>query len=114
MSDHSINNIDFEFWASLASTDPQKFEQLRHNEISAMIDKSSTHRQERLRGLQWKIDRIREQHKGSTAAACFAISDLMWETFEQLADMLQTQAENALSRPSPSVQANIILFPHKS
>ena len=114
MSGDSINNIDFEYWSSLASTDPQKFEQLRHDKISAAIDRANSQRQQRLRGLQWKIDQIRNQHKDSAAAACLAISELMWETFEHLAELLQDKAENGLSAPTPAFQSNIIPFPVKS
>lgn len=110
----SSNNIDFEYWSILASTDPQKFEQLRQDKISAVIDRATNQRQQRLRGLQWKIDRIREQHKDSATAACLAISELMWETFEHLAELLQSQAENALSTPTPAIRDNIIPFPTKS
>ncbi|GMR16375.1 MAG: hypothetical protein BMS9Abin31_0707 [Gammaproteobacteria bacterium] len=111
MSGNSISDIDFEHWATLASTDPQKFEQLRQDKISAIIDRTTGRRQQRLRGLQWQIDAIRDQHKDSAMAACLAISELMWETFEHLAELLQAQAENGLSAPIPLRQANIIPFP---
>ena len=114
MSGDSFNDIDFEYWSILASTDPQKFEQLRQDKISAVINRATSQRQQRLRALQWKIDKIRELHKDSTAAACLAISELMWETFEHLAELLQSQAENGLSAPTPTMQANIIPFPVKS
>ena len=113
MSGNSVNDINFEYWANLASTDPQKFEQLRQDKISAFIEKASSHRQKRLRGLQWRIDLIREQHKDSATAACLAISELMWETFEQLAELLQSQTENGLSAPTPPMQMNILPFPAK-
>lgn len=114
MSGTSISEIDFEHWATLASTDPQKFEQLRQDKISAVINRASGQRQQRLLGLQWQIDTLREQHKKSSVAACLAISELMWETFQRLADVLQSQAEAGLSAPIPTVQANIIDFPKKN
>lgn len=114
MSGHSINEIDFEYWATLASTNPQKFEELRQDKISAIINRTSGQRQKRLLGLQWQIDTVREQHKDSSEAACLAISELMWQTFQQLAELLQSQAESGLSAPIPAMQANIIDFPEKS
>jgi len=111
MSGNSVGDIDFEHWATLASTDPEKFEQLRQDKITALINRATGTRQQRLRGLQWQIDTIREQHKDSTMAACLAISELMWETFEHLADLLQSHAENGLSATVPLRQANIIQFP---
>jgi hypothetical protein len=113
MSGNSVNDIDFDYWAKLASTDPQKFEQLRQDKISATIAKATSQRQKRLRGLQWRIDLIREQHKDSATAACLAISGLMWETFERLAEVLQSQTENGLSASTPPMQVNIIPFPVK-
>ena len=117
MTGHSICEIDFEHWVTLASTDPQKFEQLRQDKISAVIDRTSGHSQQRLRGLQWRIDKVREQHKDSASAACVAISELMWEAFEQLAELLRSQAENSMpstSLHSPRTQAIIIPFPTHS
>ena len=115
MSGSSISEIDFERWAELASTDPQKFEELRQDKISAVINKTNGQRQKRLVGLQWQIDTLREQHKDSTVAACLAISELMWETFNELASVLRSQAESGLSAPIPvpQKQANIVAFPEK-
>ena len=116
MSEPSVNKIDFEHWATLASTDPQKFEKLRQNKISALINRTTGQRHQRLRGLQWQIDRIREQHKNSSVAACLAISELMWDTFKKLDEVLQSQADDK----SPSsvrdrdTQAKIIAFQKKS
>jgi len=113
MSEHSINEIDFERWATLASTDPQKFEELRQDKILAVINRTSGQRRQRLLGLQWQIDTVRARHKDSAVAACLAISELMWQTFNQLAEVLQSQAESGLSAPIPTMQANIIAFPKK-
>ena len=114
MSGHSINKIDFERWSMLASSDPQKFEELRKDIISDLINRASSKRQKRLLGLQWQIDTIREQHKDSSIAACLAISELMWDTFQHLAKVLQSQAESSLTAPIPKMQANIITFPKKT
>lgn len=111
MSGHLIGEIDFEHWSTLASTDPEKFEELRQNKILALINNSNSQRKQRLLGLQWQIDTIRVRHKDSTVAACLAISQLMWETFNQLSEVLQSQAETGLSPTPPNVKANIILFP---
>jgi hypothetical protein len=113
MSEQSTSDIDFEYWVTLASTDPEKFEQLRQDKISEIIDKAPLQRQRRLRGLQWRIDLIREQNKDSAMTACLAISELMWETFEHLAVVLRSQAESGFSTPIPEMQANIIPFPTK-
>ena len=114
MSGHSICDIDFDHWSTLASSDPQKFEQLRKDKISNLINGANGQRQKRLLGLQWQIDSVRKQHKDSSVAACLAISKLMWETFQQLAEVLQSQAESGLTSPTPTMQENIITFPEKT
>ena len=114
MSGHSISKIDFEHWSTLASSDPQKFEELRKDRISDLINGTSGQRQKRLLGLQWQIDTVRDQHKDSSVAALLAISELMWETFQQLTEVLQSQAESGLTATIPAMQANIITFPDKT
>ena len=79
----AIQRIDFEQWARLARQDPQTFEQLRHRLLDAHIARSSSTHRERLRCLQWRIDRLREQ-ASNPMAACVQISNLMWTTFDQL------------------------------
>ena len=113
MSEPSISEIDFEHWATLASTDPEEFEKLRQDRISALINRTTGQRHQRLRGLQWQIDTVRAQHKNSSVAACQAISELMWDAFKQLAEVLQSQAESGFSSPLPGSQAKIIAFPKK-
>lgn len=112
MSDISANHIDFEEWSTLASSDPEKFEQLRQEKISNFIESTTQDRQQRLRGLQWQIDRTRERHKDSTMASCLAISKLMWQTFEQLSAMIQTQTGSKPVSDKPMVKADIIAFPN--
>jgi len=113
MSDISVNHIDFEEWSTLASSDPQKFEQLRQEKISNFIESATQERQQRLQGLQWQIDCTRERHKGSTRASCLAISKLMWQTFEQLSAMIQAQAINEPLADKPVDAANVIPFPNR-
>lgn len=79
----AIQHIDFEQWAQLAKKDPQTFEQLRHRLLEAYIARSSSSHQERLRRLQWRIDRLRDQ-ADNPMSACVQISNLMWDTFDQL------------------------------
>ena len=112
MSGTFNNENTFEKWADLASSDPQGFEKLRRDKISALIERASGPRQRRLRGLQWKIDQIR--NKNSNMAACLAISELMWETFEHLAEMLQSHSERQQRISVQRQDAKIIPFPDKS
>lgn len=114
MSGISICEIDFEEWMTLASSEPQNFEQLRQDKISELIKSAPKKYQHRLLCLQWRIDQIREKNNASPMAACIAISGLMWDTFGHLNDLLQSHAENGLPISTPPIPANIIPFPAKS
>ncbi|MCG6886771.1 MAG: DUF3135 domain-containing protein [Proteobacteria bacterium] len=75
--------FDFEQMSELARTDPASFEQMRSHLLDDCIARSSTAHQVRLRRLQWRVDRLREQ-ASNPLSACVQISDLMWTTFNQL------------------------------
>jgi hypothetical protein len=111
MSGNLNCEFDFEKWALLASSDPESFEKLRQDKIAAVIEKATNNHQPRLRKLQWRIDQVRNINKTSTMAACLAISDLMWDTFEQLNELLQRQAKNSCNAPLNIPEAKIIRFP---
>ncbi len=102
----AIQRVDFEAWARLAKQDPHTFEQLRHRLLAAHIARASSTRQDRLRRLQWRIDRLREQ-ASNPMAACVQISNLMWTTFDRLGkayqdpQVLQPQDEKAAHPPRP-------------
>ena len=108
----AIQHIDFEQWAQLARHDPHAFEQLRHRLLDAYIARSSSAHQDRLRRLQWRIDRLREQ-ASNPMSACIQISNLMWDTFDQLGkaykdpDILQPEK-------SPKVAKSAAVLPFKS
>lgn len=111
MTSISICNVDFDSWATLASSDPQRFEQLRQDKLSDYINRAPESRQQRLRGLQWRIDKLREQNKDSPMVSCLLISELMWDTFEHLSQLLQIQAENGYNAPISLPSADIVPFP---
>lgn len=72
-------HFDFDHWSRLAILDPEAFEARRHALIEDLIQRAPPHRQPRLRGLQWRIDRVRER-SGTPLAACIRISEMMWES----------------------------------
>jgi hypothetical protein len=110
MPDISGNHINFEEWSALAMSDPEKFEQMRQDKIAAFIKNTTPERQKRLQGLQWQIDRVREQHKNSSIAAYLSISKLMWNTFAELSELLQYQAGNKVPLIPVQKSAKIISF----
>lgn len=75
--------FNFEEWAKLAKQDPDRFEAHRAQALNDAIDRVPEDRQLMLRRLQWKVDRVREL-KSTPLAACIAITDMMWNTFNDL------------------------------
>jgi len=77
-------NLDFDYLSELYKTDPEKFEELRSQEIENVIKSAREKDQKRLRGLQFRIDATREIHAKSPMGACIAISKMMHESFEEM------------------------------
>ena len=48
--------FDFEEWMLLVKSDPEKFEKRRKHVIDDLISSAPGDRQQRFRGLQWRID----------------------------------------------------------
>ena len=71
-------SFDFNTWAELARNDPQAFELERKLLIERAIMKAPADKQQRLRCLQWKLDRVRDL-ASTPMAACLQINQLLWE-----------------------------------
>ncbi len=99
------SRIDFDQWSQLAKRDPESFERQRSALLDACIARASRSHQDRLRRLQWRIDRVRDT-ASNPMAACVAISDMMWTTFHQLGEAYQQLAEE---RPAPPRRSARIL-----
>ena len=70
--------FDFEEWMLLAKSDPEEFEKRRKHVIDDLISSAPEDRQQRLRGLQWRIDSDRKRCS-NPLAACIRLSDMMWD-----------------------------------
>jgi hypothetical protein len=115
---YRFNIADFEHWAQLAITDPEAFEDRRSHLIEAFISSAPIERQQRLRGLQWRIDQIRRTAH-TPLAACIRISRMMWDSVlgagglhETLNIALQGVNE-ARPAPVPRLNAQVLLFPDR-
>jgi len=75
--------FNFDEWCELSKNDPESFESRRQESIDELISNASEDKQQRLRCLQWKIDRVRDKMP-TPLAACVAISDLMWDSLDRL------------------------------
>lgn len=72
-------DIDFDAWSALATGDPHRFEQQRTNLINEVLGFAPEKRQQRLRGLQWRIDNIRKT-SSTPLAACIKLSNMMHDS----------------------------------
>lgn len=79
MQNTSLRSFDFDEWMRLAQQQPEEFQKRREAMIEAAIAKAPEHLEPRLRGLQWKIDRVRET-SANPLAACVRISRMMWDS----------------------------------
>ncbi|MDH5784160.1 MAG: DUF3135 domain-containing protein [Chromatiales bacterium] len=110
MSDADRQTMDFEHWSTLASRDPVAFEQLRRELIEEVIDAASQRCQQRLRGLQWRIDQVRE-HSPSPMAACISLSNMMWDAFAGEDGLVETLNRRDSLYRRIRKEATIIPFP---
>ncbi len=70
--------FNFDEWMLLAQSDPDAFEERRSTMIEERILSAPSHRQHRLRCLQWRIDTQRRQ-SANPLAACIEVNRMMWD-----------------------------------
>lgn len=114
-------DFDFDAWSTLANSDPEAFEKQRLDIVNQAIASAPTGQQQRLRGLQWRIDKVRER-SGTPLAACIRLSGMMWDAVlgnGGLVDSLQTlrdanpltATQKAEAAPKPRNSAAVLPFP---
>ena len=101
--------IDFEQWSELADRDPARFELLRHKLIEELIAAASARSQQRLRGLQWRIDQVRD-HSPNPLAACIALSNMMWQAFAGEGGLAETLNRQSADHEGKGATAQILPF----
>jgi len=97
-----VNELNFETWMSLWQESPEAFESLRTKRIETFINSVPEPHRDRLRCLQWKIDRVRER-AANPLAATIAISEMMWQSFNELGERYRELAgimEGRQTKPS--------------
>lgn len=72
-----MSDFNFDEWLQLAASDPEAFEQRRQQAIDELIANSPGEHQQRLRGLQWRIDMERRKYKDSLVR-CQKVFSMMW------------------------------------
>lgn len=69
----------FDEWMKLAQSDPRAFEQRRRQAIEETIGSAPADTQQRLRGLQWRID-MERRRSGNPTAAFLRVYKMMMES----------------------------------
>lgn len=109
--ERSTRHLDFDQWRLLAHSDPEAFESRRRELIDKVIARAPENRQQRLRGLQWRVDLVRRR-ASSPLAACITLSDMMWQAFagsNGLLERLHGFGEGELSPISPPYKPDNVL-----
>lgn len=105
-----FNTMGFEEWSSLASDDPQAFEQLREKVISEFLDHIPEQQQTRLRRLQWRIDQVRDL-SSNPMSATINIYSMMWDQLAGNGGMLEMLGTVENPEVAPLKSADILTFP---
>ncbi|VAW94933.1 hypothetical protein MNBD_GAMMA22-1701 [hydrothermal vent metagenome] len=103
--------FDFDKMMSLAQNNPEGFEKLRQELINNFIKSLPEENRHRMECLQWRIDQTRKQSK-TPLAACMALTEMMWESFEQLNALFleMNGAESSVKITTPLPTADILPF----
>ena len=89
----------------LAANDPEALERYRQQQIEEILLRAPAYLQQRLRGLQFKIDAQRQIHK-TPMGACIQISNMMHDSFTEMQELLQElSTKGGAAITSPLVQA---------
>ncbi len=113
--DEQINDIeigyDFDSMMNLAKNSPDEFELRRQQLINNFIAGLPEDKRHRMECLQWRIDRTREQAK-TPLAACMALTEMMWESFEQLNTLFMEMrdSDNTVKLNAELPSADILPF----
>lgn len=79
MGEAGARRIDFDEWRELAASDPDAFEARRAAVLEQVILRVPGPRRKRLRGLQWRIDQVR-QRSTNPISACIKLNGMMMDT----------------------------------
>ena len=101
-------DFDFDSWSKLAGENAAEFERQRLMLIEDALATAPAHMQQRLRGLQFRID-LERQRAGTFLGAAVRLNSLMWSSFMELRDGLTGLSEGVKSSPAAPL-ATLIPF----
>ena len=107
-------SFDFDEWMTLAKTNPAQFEHRRQAMIDKLIRSRKPEMQQRLRGLQFRID-MERRRSPTPLAACVRLNELLMDQFSsQLAPILTGELPaNSSGGDSEYSSAQILPFRRK-
>lgn len=109
MSHSCEESLNFEQWRQLASQDPDGFEAKRMEMIESVIEGASERCQRRLRGLQWRIDQVRD-HSANPMDACISLSNMMWESFASEEGLVGTLNGHFVNEADSPTKGEVVPF----
>jgi hypothetical protein len=112
MSLSACIEFDFDYWRRLASDDPGSFEVERSRVVEAVIAGAAPELRQRMRGLQWRIDRLRERSP-NPMAACLRLNGMMMDSVfgkDGLMDVMQRLGSMEITDHPGTGGATIIPF----
>ena len=87
LSNRKTEDYAFEDWQRLHESDPEAFEIRRKEALEAVIQTAPARMQQRLRGVQFRVDMERAR-AGSDLASCLKAQSMMWDSLLRLRDAL--------------------------
>ena len=106
--------IDFDTWQALARNNPQAFEAKRRALVDDVIKRVPEPRQQRLRCLQWRIEKVCASASNPISAS-LRLSRMMWESVERQRNIIHSlfeEVDDTAGHSGPLAQ--VLPFPHKS
>ena len=91
--------FNFNAWKKLHEDDPVQFEAKRDTLLNRFIESAPQRQQRRLRGIKFRIDMIRRR-SSNPLQACVEISEMMWESFNELNDCFNDFEDKLYQRQS--------------
>ncbi len=104
-------SFDFDSWVELAKSDPEKFEQKRKEAVNELIESVPEPMQQRLNGLQWRID-MDVRRSSNTMDACLRIYKMMMDSVYSpggLFEALNALLENGETVPDLKKASNDVV-----
>ena len=101
---------DFDTLRRLAVTEPERLDELLHQQIEGLIDRVCPEQQQRLRGLQFRIDCQRQLAKNNLDS-CIRIASMMHASFYSMrSQMIQLNANLYADQPPVYRENNVVSF----